>query len=211
MSSDPEDEAFDLVRTVIVEEGSICEHTGDDGPTINVDVDDVADKIVRKLREEGLPCGAAWHEQRFGTPSTVTEQDAVRDAYVAKLEDALRQIGTIPALGASIARTLDQCILIARNTLAEGDVKRIPDGIKWPHGKVVFTRYPAAKGDWHLIGPAVLLEPGTVIEVERFSGTRKQDVTLVGVGQIVAERTVVHKDAGPVRYVIARISRAVRD
>lgn len=54
MSDDQADEIFELVRVVIVEEGSICEHTGDDGPTINVDVDDVADKIVRRLREKGL-------------------------------------------------------------------------------------------------------------------------------------------------------------
>lgn len=55
MTGDPEDDtAFELVRTVICEEGSICEHTGDDGPTINVDVNGVADIIVRRLREEGL-------------------------------------------------------------------------------------------------------------------------------------------------------------
>lgn len=54
MNDDQADEIFELVRVVIVEEGSICEHTGDDGPTINVDVDDVADKIVRRLREKGL-------------------------------------------------------------------------------------------------------------------------------------------------------------
>lgn len=152
--------------------------------------------------------GGNWHEETFGTHSLVTERDAVRDAYVAKLEDALRQIGKIPTLGASIARTLDQCILIARNTLAEGDIERIPDGMKWPRDKVVFTRYPAGEGDWHLIGPSVMLEPGTVIEVKRFTD---RDATLVGVGQIVAERAVVHKDTGPVQYVIARISRAVKN
>lgn len=53
MKSGQEDAVFELVRVVIVEEGSICEHTGDDGPTINVDVNDVADKIVRQLHEEG--------------------------------------------------------------------------------------------------------------------------------------------------------------
>lgn len=49
-----EDRAFELVREVIAEEGSICEHTNDDGPTIIVDVNGVADAIVRRLRGEGL-------------------------------------------------------------------------------------------------------------------------------------------------------------
>ncbi len=152
---------------------------------------------------------ADWHEEQFGTPSLATEQDATRDAYVAHLEAALRRIATVPALGASIARTLDQCILIARDALASDVVERIPDGMKWPpRGEVVFTRYPVGDGDWHLFGPAVLLEPRSVVEVTRFS---ERDATLVGVGQIVAERTVVHRDVGPVSYVIARVSKAVRD
>lgn len=45
--------ALDEVREVLVEEGSICEHTNDDGPTIIVDVDDVADKIVNALSRCG--------------------------------------------------------------------------------------------------------------------------------------------------------------
>jgi hypothetical protein len=49
-----DDEVFELIRVVIVEEGSICEHTGDDGPTINVDVNGVAAAIVKRLREERL-------------------------------------------------------------------------------------------------------------------------------------------------------------
>ncbi len=49
-----ENALFELIREVIVEEGSICEHTNDDGPTIIVDVDDVADKIACRLRGEGF-------------------------------------------------------------------------------------------------------------------------------------------------------------
>lgn len=49
-----ESRAFQIIREVIIEEGSICEHTNDDGPTIIVHVDDVADKIECRLRGEGL-------------------------------------------------------------------------------------------------------------------------------------------------------------
>lgn len=150
-----------------------------------------------------------WHEKQFGTPSLATEQEAVRDAYVAQLESALRRIATVPALGSSIARTLDQCILLARDALGSGDIERIPDSITIPaHGEIAFTRYPVADGGWHLIGPAVALEPGTVVEVQRF---RDKEPTLTAVGQIVAERTVIHRDRGPVQYVVARVSKAVRD
>lgn len=45
--------ALDEIREVLAEEGSICEHTGDDGPTIIVDADDVANKIVRALQRGG--------------------------------------------------------------------------------------------------------------------------------------------------------------
>lgn len=144
---------------------------------------------------------ADWHETRYGTPSLATEQDAVRDAYVAELEAALRAI----ASGVSGVMAGE----IARDALGLAEVERIPDGLKWPpRGEVVFTRYPAGDGEWHLFGPAVALEPGTVIEVKRFS---ERDSSIVAVGRIVAERTVIHRDAGPVRYVIARVSRAVKD
>ncbi len=151
-----------------------------------------------------------FHEREFGTPSLASEADAVRDARVAELEDALRQIATVPALGSSLARTLDRCILIAREALGAAEVEVIPAGIKFPRGEVAFTRYPASDdGTWHLIGPDVLLVEGTVIEVQRFT---ESEPSLVGVGRVVAERTVVHHDAGPVRYVVARIARgAVRD
>lgn len=41
----------EAVRVILVEEGSICEHTGDDGPTINVDVNHVAEIIAARLIE----------------------------------------------------------------------------------------------------------------------------------------------------------------
>lgn len=139
----------------------------------------------------------------------LSEQDAVRDAYVAELEAALRVIAAPPTLGASIARTLDQRILIAREVLGMAEVERIPDGVSFPpRGEVAFTRYPVPGGAWHLIGPADRLERGSVIEVRKFG---EREPTLVAVGQTVAERTVFHRDAGAVRYVVARISRAVRD
>jgi hypothetical protein len=149
-----------------------------------------------------------WHEQQFGTPSLATEQDGVRDAYVAHLEAALRKIasGVEPGFG-TLSGTM--CADIARDALAVGEVERIPDGVKFPsRGEVAFTRWPIPGGDWHLIGPAVLLEPGTVIEVRRFS---ERDSALTAVGRIVAERTVIHRNEGPVRYVVARVSKAVRD
>ena len=150
-----------------------------------------------------------WHAEQFGTPSMATEQDAVRDARVAELEAALRKIAKAPALGSSLARTLDQYILIAREALGAVEVERIPDGVKFPpRGEVAFTRWPVPGGDWHLIGPAVLLEPGTVIEVQRFMN---KEPALTAVGRIVAERTVIHRKEGPVQYVVARVSRAVRD
>ena len=43
------DEIADIVREVLVEYGSVCEHTNDDGPTINVDVDEVSVIIAGKL------------------------------------------------------------------------------------------------------------------------------------------------------------------
>jgi hypothetical protein len=45
--------ASDAIREVIVEEGSTCEHTNDDGPTIIVDVNGVAEAIVSRLIREG--------------------------------------------------------------------------------------------------------------------------------------------------------------
>lgn len=138
-----------------------------------------------------------------------TGMDAVRDAYVAQLEAALRTIAESGKLGSSIARELDRCILVAREALALGDIERIPDGVKFPpHGEVAFTRYPVSSGDWHLIGPAVLLELGHVVEVQKFTESKP---TLVAVGHVVAERTVIHRKEGPVRYVITRILKAVRD
>jgi hypothetical protein len=149
-----------------------------------------------------------WHEQQFGTPSLATEQEGVRDAYVAHLEAALRKIasGVDPGFGTLSGA---MCADIAREALALGDVERIPDGVKFPpRGEVAFMRWPVPGGDWHLIGPAVLLEPGTVIEVRRFS---ERDSALTAVGRIVAERTVIHRKEGPVQYVVARVARAVRD
>lgn len=49
-----EDAVFELIREVLVEEGSVCEHTGDDGPMINVDVNYVAEAIACRLRGAGL-------------------------------------------------------------------------------------------------------------------------------------------------------------
>lgn len=40
-----------VVRVILVEEGSVCEHTGDDGPTVNVDVNSVAEIIAARLVE----------------------------------------------------------------------------------------------------------------------------------------------------------------
>jgi len=151
----------------------------------------------------------SWHEETFGTPSMGTATDAVRDAYVAHLEAVLRKLAEPPKLGSSLAREFDRRILLARDALALGDLERIPDGVKFPpRGEVAFTRWPGPDGAWHLIGPAVMLEPGTVIEVKRFT---ERGASLVAVGQIVAERTVIHRKEGPVQYVVARISRAVRD
>ena len=83
--------------------------------------------------------------------------------------------------------------------------------MKWPSaGEVAFTRWPVGDKDaaWHLIGPDARLEPGTMVRVERFS---ERDAALVAVGRVVAEREVIHRDRGPVRYVVTRISKAVRD
>lgn len=162
---------------------------------------------------------ASWHEETFGTSNTTTGLDAVRDAYVAHLEAALRRIasGVGPArpIGPGVGPgfnplSVEDCSQIAREALALGDIERIPDGVKFPpRGEVAFIRWPVGEdGTWHLVGPAVMLEPGTVIEVQKFT---ERDATLVAVGQIVAERTVIHRKEGPVQYVVARISRAVRD
>lgn len=43
------DQIEEIVREVLVEYGSICDHTNEDGPTINVDVDEVAVIIAGKL------------------------------------------------------------------------------------------------------------------------------------------------------------------
>jgi hypothetical protein len=43
------DEIADIVREVLVEYGSVCSHTNDDGPTINVDADEVSVIIAGKL------------------------------------------------------------------------------------------------------------------------------------------------------------------
>ena len=48
------DRVFEIIREVIVEEGWVCSHTNDDGPSIVVNVNDVADKIECRLRGEGL-------------------------------------------------------------------------------------------------------------------------------------------------------------
>jgi hypothetical protein len=149
-----------------------------------------------------------WHEQQFGTPSLATEQDAFRDAHVAELEAALRKIAEGADAGGTFSGT--DCADIAREALGLNEVERIPDGVKFPpRGEVAFTRYPVPDGgNWHLIGPSVLLEPGMVVEVQKFTESKP---TLVGVGRIVAERTVVHRGIGPVCYVVARVSRAVRE
>lgn len=49
-----ESRAFQVIRETLIGEGRICEHTNDDGPTIIVSVDDVADKIESALLAEGL-------------------------------------------------------------------------------------------------------------------------------------------------------------
>lgn len=41
----------EAVRVILVEEGSVCAHTGDDGPTVNVDVNSVAEIIAARLVE----------------------------------------------------------------------------------------------------------------------------------------------------------------
>lgn len=160
---------------------------------------------------------STWHEEQFGTPSTVTEQDAVRDAYVAELEAALRTIaaGVGPAqpIGSGVGPGFnwlpaEQLRAIAADALGLAEVQRIPDGVKWPHDSVAFIRYPGSEGEWHLIGPAVLLEPGTVVEVKRFT---ERDKVLVAVGRVVAERTVIHRERGAVQYVVTRVSRATRE
>ena len=135
----------------------------------------------------------------------MSEQDAVHDAYVADLERALGLIMRPATLPQDARR-------IAAEALGEGAVVRIPDGITLVPRQVTFTRFPFPGGHWCLIGPADMLVTGTVIEVERFNGTRKpRDTALVAVGHVVAERTVIHKDTGPARYVIARVSRAVKE
>lgn len=165
----------------------------------------VIDAVKAYLAKEPWQSGELSGTMRV---TGVSEQDAVRDAYVAHLENALRTIaagvepGIVTIGGKSAAE-------IATEALGIGDIERIPDGVSFPPpGKVAFTRYPASKGDWHLIGPANLLEPGGLIEVQRFT---ERDPTLVAVGQVVAERTVIHRKQGPTRYVVARISKAVRD
>lgn len=137
----------------------------------------------------------------------MSEIDAVRDAYVASLEAALDAIRRdVLTLGAVWA------VDTATAALGVGEVARIPDGIRFRSRQVAFTRWPVPGGEWHLIGPAEMLVPGTVIEVARFNGTRSPtDETVVAVGQVVAERTVIHRDPGPVRYVVTRISRAVKE
>lgn len=148
-----------------------------------------------------------WHLETFGTHSLVTERDAVCDAYVVTLEAALRKIasGVEPGFGTLSGTT---CAEIAREALGLGEVERIPDGVKWPHDSVAFTRYPNADGDWHLIGPSAMLEPGTVIEVQRFS---EREPALVAVGRVVAKRSVIHRKRGTVQYVVTRVSRATRE
>lgn len=41
----------EVVRVILVEEGSVCEHTNEDGPTIVVDVDRVSGIIAARLVE----------------------------------------------------------------------------------------------------------------------------------------------------------------
>lgn len=48
------DEIADTVQTILVEEGSVCEHTNDDGPTLIVDVWEVSAIISRELENRGL-------------------------------------------------------------------------------------------------------------------------------------------------------------
>lgn len=158
------------------------------------------------MRPPKNPDPSELHGTMYG--AGLSEKDAIRDAYIAELEAALRKIASGVELGfGTLSGTM--CADIAREALGLGDVERIPDGMKWPpRGEVVFTRYPVGDGEWHLFGPAVMLEPGTVVAVQRF---KQRDASIVAVGRIVAERTVIHRDAGPVQYVIARVSRAVRD
>lgn len=134
-----------------------------------------------------------------------TEGDAVRDAYVASLEAVLRDVADDPMVP-DYFRT---CALLA---LGAGEVSRIPDGVRLSPYEVKFTRWPTPGGEWHLIGPAEKLVPGTVIEVLRFNGPRRpSEPVLVAVGFVVAERTVIHRDEGPTRYVVARVSKAVKE
>jgi hypothetical protein len=139
--------------------------------------------------------------------SAPSEQDAMRDAYVARLEAALGKIaaGVEPGFG-TLSGTM--CAEIAREALGEGDIVRIPEGVALKPHEVRFVRWPAPDGEWHLVGPAEFLQVGSVVEIERFS---QRDLALAGVGAVVAERVIAHRESGPTRYVVTRIARAVRE
>lgn len=139
----------------------------------------------------------------------MTEADAIRDAHLARLEAALRKIATDPLM------TIEHARRLSGQVTTTGVLASIPDGTSFRSREVAFTHWPAPRGrTWHLIGPADMLVPDTVIEVlRRGPGDRRGEdrAALVAVGPVVAERTVIHRGLGPTRYVITRISRAVKE
>lgn len=85
-------------------------------------------------------------------------------------------------------------------------MKEIPPGVfrYWPWAE--FTHGLVPQSDrWYVFGPASLVVPGQVIEVQRF----QDGPTEIHVLKVIAERVARTRANGEVRYVIAEFDNVV--
>lgn len=85
-------------------------------------------------------------------------------------------------------------------------MKEIPPGVFRYRPWAEFTRGLVAQSDrWYVFGPASLVVPGQVVEVQRF----QDGPTEIHVLKVIAERVARTRANGEVRYVIAEFDNVV--
>jgi len=72
-----------------------------------------------------------------------------------------------------------------------------------------FVTWPLAGGKWHVFGWEEVLRVGSVVKVERFSGSPSD--TYVEILEHVAERMVKRRDGQELRFVMCTFDKTVEE